>query len=102
MPDNPRAPPNAEENLASDPNSEVPDSNPTGIGNHEKKYNFQAEESVSFKVVNKIGQGGYGLVYAVEKNEGSDRKTIYAMKVRLYCTTVGPKMIWPFGVLCSK
>ena len=77
MPDNPRAPPN-EENLASDPNS---DSNSSSLGKHETKYNFQVEESVSFKIVNKIGQGGYGLVYAVEKNEGPDRKTIYAMKV---------------------
>ena len=86
MPDNQRAPPNAEENLASDPNSDVQsDSNQSGLGKHEAKYNFQAEEeSVSFKIVNKIGQGGYGLVYAVEKNEGPDRKTIYAMKVSKY------------------
>ena len=35
----------------------------------------------SFKLISKIGQGGYGSVYLVEKNEGLDQKAIYAMKV---------------------
>lgn len=36
----------------------------------------------SFTVVNKIGQGGYGHVFIVEKNQGIDKKDIYAMKVK--------------------
>ena len=35
----------------------------------------------SFQLISKIGQGGYGSVYLVEKNEGLDQKAIYAMKV---------------------
>lgn len=36
----------------------------------------------SFTVLNKIGQGGYGHVFIVEKNQGIDKKDIYAMKVK--------------------
>ena len=36
----------------------------------------------SFQVLNKIGQGGYGTVYTVEKNEGIDKNIVYALKVR--------------------
>ena len=36
----------------------------------------------SFRLVNKIGQGGYGSVYLVQKNQGLDREAFYAMKVR--------------------
>jgi hypothetical protein len=35
----------------------------------------------SFKILNKIGQGGYGYVFTVEKTSGPDANTIYAMKV---------------------
>ena len=35
----------------------------------------------SFRLVKKIGQGGYGSVYLVQKNQGSDREAFYAMKV---------------------
>lgn len=34
-----------------------------------------------FKTVRKIGQGGYGSVYMVEKQDGVDKNAIYAMKV---------------------
>ena len=39
----------------------------------------------AFKILNKIGQGGYGFVFTVEKTCGPDENTIYAMKVRFYC-----------------
>ncbi len=42
----------------------------------------------SFQVLNKIGQGGYGSVYTVEKNEGVDQRTVYAMKVRKLILTI--------------
>ena len=35
----------------------------------------------AFKILNKIGQGGYGFVFTVEKTCGPDENTIYAMKV---------------------
>ena len=35
----------------------------------------------SFRLVKKIGQGGYGSVYLVQKNQGSDSEAFYAMKV---------------------
>ena len=35
-----------------------------------------------FKILNKIGQGGYGYVFTVEKTSGPDENTVYAMKVR--------------------
>ncbi len=38
----------------------------------------------SFRLVNKIGQGGYGSVYLVQKNQGLDREAFYAMKVRIW------------------
>jgi len=38
----------------------------------------------SFKILNKIGQGGYGYVFTVEKENGPDKKTVYAMKVRRF------------------
>jgi hypothetical protein len=36
----------------------------------------------AFKILNKIGQGGYGFVFTVEKTCGPDENTVYAMKVR--------------------
>ena len=41
----------------------------------------EAANCCSFQLISKIGQGGYGSVYLVEKNEGLDQKAIYAMKV---------------------
>jgi len=35
----------------------------------------------SFKILHKIGQGGFGQVYTVEKMNGPDERSIYAMKV---------------------
>ena len=80
-------PPPTEENLAeaSDPTSGIRESTSSGLRNDAEtgKQKLQEEQRVSFKIVNKIGQGGYGIVYVVEKNEGVDKKAIYAMKVRL-------------------
>ena len=51
----------------------------------------------AFKILNKIGQGGYGFVFTVEKTSGPDENTIYAMKVSkipwLYCDVIN-------GVIC--
>jgi hypothetical protein len=48
----------------------------------------------AFKILNKIGQGGYGFVFTVEKTSGPDENTIYAMKVRkTFCDVIN-------GVLC--
>jgi len=78
-------PPPTEENLAeaSDPTSGIRESTSSGLRNDAEtgKQKLQEEQRVSFKIVNKIGQGGYGIVYVVEKNEGVDKKAIYAMKV---------------------
>ena len=54
---------------------------------HVKEGPSLAEQSsntadCSFKILSKIGQGGYGSVYVVEKNQGIDRHAVYAMKVR--------------------
>lgn len=48
----------------------------------DEKNNQNESKNCSFKVLSKIGQGGYGEVYVVEKNEGIDKNAIYAMKVR--------------------
>ncbi len=51
-----------------------------------EKSGFLASRSnatASFKILHKIGQGGYGHVYTVEKLNGGDEKSIYAMKVIL-------------------
>ena len=45
----------------------------------------------SFRLVNKIGQGGYGSVYLVQKNQGSDREALYAMKVCIYDCSLSNK-----------
>ncbi len=39
------------------------------------------KSSCSFTILSKIGQGGYGRVYVVQKNQGEDENAIYAMKV---------------------
>ena len=87
MPTQPRAPPN-EGNLPSDPRTSVirdHHSASSGLTEaDEKNQEVDEEQRVSFKIINKIGQGGYGLVYVVEKNEGIDKKAIYAMKVSKY------------------
>ena len=53
---------------------------------HVKEGPSLAEQSsntdCSFKILSKIGQGGYGSVYVVEKNQGIDKHAVYAMKVR--------------------
>ena len=49
----------------------VPSSSPNGLKNGK----------CSFKILNKIGQGGYGYVFTVEKTSGPDANTVYAMKV---------------------
>lgn len=43
----------------------------------------------SFRLVNKIGQGGYGSVYLVQKNQGLDREAFYAMKVSIRSSLEG-------------
>ena len=43
----------------------------------------------SFRLVNKIGQGGYGSVYLVQKNQGLDREAFYAMKVSIRSSIEG-------------
>ena len=53
----------------------------------EQKEGEATEEEISkcsFRLVNKIGQGGYGSVYLVQKNQGLDREAFYAMKVSTY------------------
>jgi hypothetical protein len=85
MPDSKfRVPPTDGRNLASHPISDIRDSaSHSGLTpEDEKKPEVREEQRVSFKIINKIGQGGYGLVYVVEKNEGIDKKAVYAMKVR--------------------
>jgi len=84
MPDSKfRVPPTDGRNLASHPTSDIRDSaSHSGLTpEDEKKPEVRDEQRVSFKIINKIGQGGYGLVYTVEKNEGIDKKAVYAMKV---------------------
>ena len=44
----------------------------------------EEEEECSFRLISKIGQGGYGSVYLVQKNQGLDKNSIYALKVSIY------------------
>ena len=41
----------------------------------------EENEECSFRLISKIGQGGYGSVYLVQKNQGFDKNSIYALKV---------------------
>ena len=44
----------------------------------------EEDEECSFRLISKIGQGGYGSVYLVQKHQGLDKNSIYALKVSTY------------------
>ena len=63
------------------------------------KVENQPTSGCSFTVINKIGQGGYGLVFTVKKNQGVDKNKIYAMKVRTIFFMLSSLTYLEIGVL---